>query len=89
LTCVDKTLSLIPNNEELEAVQVPYEYFEKYGKRNSNGELAATLESFNIEKVIGRGGFSKVLLVRHRATGQMYAMKVLRKDKIKQDNKVE
>ena len=27
--------------------------------------------------------------VRHRITGMMYAMKVLRKDKIKMDNKVE
>lgn len=27
--------------------------------------------------------------VRHKISGQMYAMKVLRKDKIKLDNKVE
>ena len=27
--------------------------------------------------------------VRHRTTGQIYAMKILRKDMIKQDNKVE
>jgi len=28
------------------------------------------------------------LLVRHKATGQLYAMKVMRKDRIKKDNKV-
>jgi serum/glucocorticoid-regulated kinase 2 len=61
----------------------------KYGKRNSKGELPASLNSFTIEKVIGKGGFSKVMQVRHKATGAIYAMKILRKDKIKQDNKVE
>lgn len=47
-----------------------------------------SLDHYIIEKVIGKGGFSKVLLVRHRVTGQLYAMKVMRKDKIKRDNKV-
>jgi serine/threonine protein kinase len=47
------------------------------------------LDSFIIEKVIGKGGFSKVMQVRHKATGLIYAMKVLRKDKIKLDDKVE
>ena len=47
-----------------------------------------SLDHYIIEKVIGKGGFSKVLLVRHRVTGQLYAMKVMRKDKIKRDTKV-
>lgn len=29
-----------------------------------------------------------MLLVRHKITGQLYAMKVMRKDRIKKDNKV-
>ncbi len=48
-----------------------------------------TLEYYIIEKVIGKGGFSKVMQVRHKITGQIFAMKVLRKDKIKLDNKVD
>jgi serum/glucocorticoid-regulated kinase 2 len=51
--------------------------------------LLANLDSFTIEKVIGKGGFSKVMQVRHKADGRMYAMKILRKDKIKEENKVE
>ena len=47
-----------------------------------------TLEHYIIEKVIGKGGFSKVLLVRNKITGSLFAMKVMRKDKIKRDNKV-
>jgi len=46
------------------------------------------LSHYIIEKVIGKGGFSKVLLVRHKISGALYAMKVMRKDKIKKDNKV-
>lgn len=80
---------MIPHDEELEAIHVKNEILDKYGKRNSKGELPASLECFTIEKVIGKGGFSKVMQVRHKATGMIYAMKVLRKDKIKEDNKVE
>ena len=64
----------------------------KQHSSKSKGEISQpceTLEYYFIEKVIGRGGFSKVMQVRHKITGLMYAMKVLRKDKIKLDNKVE
>jgi serine/threonine protein kinase len=51
--------------------------------------MVDSLDNYIIEKVIGKGGFSKVFQVRNKINGQMYAMKVLRKDKIKLDNKVE
>ena len=35
---------------------------------------------FNLIKVIGRGTFGKVLLVTEKNTGQVFAMKALRKD---------
>ena len=34
---------------------------------------------FNMIKVIGRGAFGEVQLVRHRATKKVYAMKLLSK----------
>ena len=55
-------------------------------KKQDKGE---SLDFYIIEKVIGKGGFSKVMQVRHKITGEMFAMKILRKDKIKMDNKVE
>lgn len=47
---------------------------------------AVNLNDFNIEKVLGKGAFGKVFLVTKRDTGQVYAMKSLRKDMIEQRN---
>lgn len=35
-------------------------------------------------QVIGRGGYGKVMLVSQKATGKLYAMKIMRKDLISQ-----
>ncbi|CAM9125799.1 unnamed protein product, partial [Ectocarpus fasciculatus] len=47
------------------------------------------LEAFHIIKVVGKGSFGKVFLVRHKASRQLYAMKVLKKDHIIKKNQVE
>jgi serine/threonine protein kinase len=40
------------------------------------------LKSFDILKVIGRGSFGKVYLVRKKDTGLYFAMKCLKKDHV-------
>jgi len=40
------------------------------------------LEDFQILKVIGRGTFGKVYMVRKNGTDEIYAMKVLKKEEI-------
>jgi RAC serine/threonine-protein kinase len=47
------------------------------------------LDSFKMIKVIGKGSFGKVFLVREIKTGEMFALKVLRKDNIVKRNQVE
>ncbi|DAZ95461.1 TPA: hypothetical protein N0F65_002146 [Lagenidium giganteum] len=47
------------------------------------------LDDFIMIKVIGKGSFGKVLLVRKRDTGLVFAMKVLRKENIIKRNQVE
>lgn len=37
-------------------------------------------------RVIGRGGFSRVILARKKDTGRLYAIKILRKDRLINDN---
>jgi len=47
------------------------------------------VNSFDLLAVIGKGSYGKVMQVRHKKTGEIFAMKVLRKDKIIQRNQME
>ncbi|CAI8027219.1 RAC-gamma serine/threonine-protein kinase [Geodia barretti] len=40
-----------------------------------------TMEDFRIVKVLGKGSFSKVVMGKEKTTGEILAMKILRKDK--------
>ncbi|KAJ8753810.1 hypothetical protein K2173_000064 [Erythroxylum novogranatense] len=47
------------------------------------------VEDFEVLKVVGQGAFGKVYQVRKKGTSEIYAMKVMRKDKIVEKNHVE
>ncbi|KAJ3091006.1 AGC protein kinase Gad8, partial [Quaeritorhiza haematococci] len=51
--------------------------FNKSGKNQS-----LTIEEFELLKVIGKGSFGKVMQVRKKDTGRIYAMKIIRKSHI-------
>jgi len=46
------------------------------------------LEDFDLLKVLGKGGFGKVMLVRRKGTTDIYAMKVLKKEAVIRRNQV-
>merc|ERR550525_230555 len=48
-----------------------------------------TPDDFEFLKVIGRGAFGKVMQVKHKTNGEIYAMKILRKKQIVARNQVE
>ncbi|KAK7374090.1 hypothetical protein VNO80_07516 [Phaseolus coccineus] len=48
-----------------------------------------SIEDFEILKVVGQGAFAKVYQVRKKGTSEIYAMKVMRKDKIMEKNHTE
>jgi len=48
----------------------------------SKGNKAVGVDDFELLKVIGKGSFGKVMQVRKKDDGQIYAMKVLRKEAI-------
>ncbi|TYH73158.1 hypothetical protein ES332_D05G309000v1 [Gossypium tomentosum] len=47
------------------------------------------LEDFEVLKVVGQGAFAKVYQLRRNGTSDIYAMKVMRKDKIMEQNHAE
>ncbi|KAL5991345.1 hypothetical protein ACLOJK_012252 [Asimina triloba] len=51
--------------------------------------LAVGLDDFEVMKIIGQGAFGKVFQVRKKGTSDIYAMKVMRKDKIMEKNHAE
>jgi len=53
------------------------------------GVRRATVADFTLLKVIGKGSFAKVVLVRKKDTGKLYAMKVLNKPAIIKRKQVE
>lgn len=55
---------------------------------SAKGE-SVCLEDFEVMKVVGQGAFGKVFQVRKTGTSDIYAMKVMRKDKIMEKNHAE
>jgi serum/glucocorticoid-regulated kinase 3 len=53
------------------------------------GSKRTTLQDFTMIQVIGRGSFGKVVLVAHRQTKKLYAMKILAKDNVVKRKQVE
>ena len=54
--------------------------------RNQN--QAASLQDFAIRKMIGKGTFGKVYLVKNKKSGKFYAMKSIRKDVVIESDSV-
>ncbi|KAA8517631.1 hypothetical protein F0562_015105 [Nyssa sinensis] len=66
-------------------VEEPLEYIDD----NSTKVKSVGLEDFEVMKLVGQGAFGKVFQVRKRGTSEIYAMKVMRKDKIMEKNHAE
>jgi serine/threonine protein kinase len=48
-----------------------------------------TLADFDLMTVLGRGGFGKVMQVKHKETGKIYAMKIFKKNELRKRRQVE
>ena len=53
---------------------------------DSSHKRSITINDFEQLRVIGRGGFSRVILARKKDTGRLYAIKIIKKDHLKTNN---
>ncbi|XP_064841337.1 RAC-beta serine/threonine-protein kinase isoform X1 [Oncorhynchus masou masou] len=53
-----------------------------FSARSSPKTVVQTMSDFDYLKLLGKGTFGKVILVKEKATGMYYAMKILRKEVI-------
>ncbi|KAF0687562.1 Aste57867_20681 [Aphanomyces stellatus] len=52
-------------------------------------KTSMTVDDFDLMKVLGKGAFGKVMLVRRKTSGEIYAMKVLKKEHVVAKSQVE
>ena len=60
-----------------------FDFDEDNRKKQENA--VPSLRDFEFIKVIGKGGFATVYMVRKRTTGKLYAMKTVKKAEVKQN----
>merc|ERR1712065_69576 len=55
--------------------------------KNTSGKI--NIDDFDLIKVVGKGSFGKVMQVRKKDTGQLYALKILKKSMLIERNQIE
>ncbi|KAL5013642.1 hypothetical protein ScPMuIL_007912 [Solemya velum] len=75
-----------------ETEDVDDDHFTETAKVEASGgsdDQAVNLDDFDILRVIGRGSYAKVLLVEQKRTKRVYAMKVIKKELVNDDEDID
>ena len=83
----DKTYNILCNTPD--EAREWFEHIQEAKTQEAPKDTKVGLDDFTTIKLIGRGSYGKVRLVRHKASGQVYAMKSLSKKKLSDFNLVE
>jgi hypothetical protein len=59
------------------------------GGDGADDDAKVSLDDFELMTVLGRGGFGKVMQVRHKSSDKIYAMKILKKSELQRRRQVE
>ena len=84
-----RTLEVIEDGEFLVAhfaSKPRHPYHTEFTAKQRTREIES--EDFEQIKVIGRGGFSRVVLARKKDSGRLYAVKIMKKSRIIKESKL-
>uniref|UniRef100_UPI00358EDD2A protein kinase C epsilon type-like n=1 Tax=Myxine glutinosa TaxID=7769 RepID=UPI00358EDD2A len=84
--CMRKVMSLEGRDRSV-CEEVHEDEDDEYEKANRTHKLS--LKNFSFIKVLGKGSFGKVMLAELRGTNEVFAIKVLKKDSIVQDDDID
>lgn len=65
------------------------EHFNLYQDYFESKETSVSMKDFTLLKVLGKGSYGKVMLVKHRETGKLYALKSMKKVDIVENERLE
>lgn len=85
-------LTLHETETSLEIVECSLEENEVFQEKSAHDVTEVSsmgLEDFEVLKVVGQGAFGKVFQVKRKGTSEIFAMKVMRKDRIMEKNHAE
>jgi protein-serine/threonine kinase len=75
------------NEKELKKVIEIFKDLKKNGEKKK--KIGVSIEDFEFIKILGKGSFSKVCLVKHKESEKYLAMKCLNKSELKKRNQIE
>ncbi|XP_016097999.1 protein kinase C iota type-like [Sinocyclocheilus grahami] len=81
---------VLDKKNSMESINHEGEEHEAVGSRDSGKAVSSLgLTDFDLLRVIGRGSYAKVLLVRLKKTERIYAMKVVKKELVNDDEDID
>uniref|UniRef100_A0A671MH00 Protein kinase C n=1 Tax=Sinocyclocheilus anshuiensis TaxID=1608454 RepID=A0A671MH00_9TELE len=81
---------VLDKKNSTESINHEGEEHEAVGSRDSGKAVSSLgLKDFDLLRVIGRGSYAKVLLVRLKKTDRIYAMKVVKKELVNDDEDID
>uniref|UniRef100_A0A672PXH4 protein kinase C n=1 Tax=Sinocyclocheilus grahami TaxID=75366 RepID=A0A672PXH4_SINGR len=81
---------VLDKKNSTESINHEGEEHEAVGSRDSGKSVSSLgLKDFDLLRVIGRGSYAKVLLVRLKKTDRIYAMKVVKKELVNDDEDID